>query len=448
MTAPSTDLLNEVRAFRQRHPEVRFVDLICLDIPGHFYGKRYPIEMLEKVAAGSALKLPQNCVLLGAQGGLYEIGDYCFHDGDPDAPRRLIPGTLKYVNWEKQPLGQMLISSDGTEAPIEFEPREVLARVVERLARKGIRPVVAFELEFYLFDKSLKEGLPQFPRDDLSGDADDQPNMHIERLSRFSEVLDDMTETAREQGVEATVITAELGPGQFEINFAHCEDPLQAADWSALFCRSTRGVALKHGHRASFMAKPYLQYPGSGMHIHVSLYDAAGNNLLAQDQQQPLRHAVAGCLDLLPQLMPIYAPNHNSYRRFGAMVNSASKASWGYEDRDACVRIPESDERNLRLEFRLPGADANPYLVLAALLCSIEQGLEARREPIAPLNDDRASGIDFPTDMLEAVRQMHASPAVNARLGEEFVMVYCENKRQDHLAFLNEINQREYRWYL
>src|SRR3990167_669909 len=448
MIAPSTDLLNEVRAFRQRHPEVRFVDLICLDIPGHFYGKRYPIEMLEKVAAGSALKLPQNCVLLGAQGGLYEIGDYCFHDGDPDAPRRLNPGTLKYVNWEKQPLGQMLISSDGTEAPIEFEPREVLARVVERLARKGIRPVVAFELEFYLFDKSLKEGLPQFPRDDLSGDADDQPNMHIERLSRFSEVLDDMTETAREQGVEATVITAELGPGQFEINFAHCEDPLQAADWSALFCRSTRGVALKHGHRASFMAKPYLQYPGSGMHIHVSLYDAAGNNLLAQDQQQPLRHAVAGCLDLLPQLMPIYAPNHNSYRRFGAMVNSASKASWGYEDRDACVRIPESDERNLRLEFRLPGADANPYLVLAALLCSIEQGLEARREPIAPLNDDRASGIDFPTDMLEAVRQMHASPAVNARLGEEFVMVYCENKRQDHLAFLNEINQREYRWYL
>lgn len=448
MTAPSTDLLNEVRAFRQRHPEVRFVDLICLDIPGHFYGKRYPIEMLEKVAAGSALKLPQNCVLLGAQGGLYEIGDYCFHDGDPDAPRRLIPGTLKYVNWEKQPLGQMLISSDGTEAPIEFEPREVLARVVERLAGKGIRPVVAFELEFYLFDKALKDGLPQFPRDDLSGDADDQPNMHIERLSRFSEVLDDMTETAREQGVEATVITAELGPGQFEINFAHCEDPLQAADWSALFCRSTRGVALKHGHRASFMAKPYLQYPGSGMHIHVSLYDAAGNNLLVQDQQQPLRHAVAGCLDLLPQLMPIYAPNHNSYRRFGAMVNSASKASWGYEDRDACVRIPESDERNLRLEFRLPGADANPYLVLAALLVSIEQGLEARREPIAPLNDDRASGIDFPTDMLEAVRQMRTSAAVNAGLGEEFVMVYCENKRQDHLAFLHDINPREYRWYL
>ena len=448
MTSTFPDLLSEVRAFRAAHPDVRYVELICLDIPGHFYGKRYPLDMLEKVAAGGPLKVPQNCVLLGAQGGLHPIGDYCFNDGDPDAPRRLIPGSLKPVRWEKQPLGQMLISSDGTEAPIEFEPREVLARVVQRLAARGIRPVVAFELEFYLFDKKLDSGLPRFPRDPLTDDEDDQPNMHIERLSRFSDVLHEMVEAAQEQGVDANVITAELGPGQFEINFSHNMDPMQAADWSALFCRVTRGVALKYGHRASFMAKPYLQYPGSGMHIHVSLYDEAGDNLLARDEQRPLRHAVAGCLELLPELMPIYAPNHNSYRRFGAQVNSASKASWGFEDRDACVRIPESDARNLRLEFRLPGADANPYLVLAALLTSIEQGLDAKVEPIAPLNDDRESGVDFPKDMLDAVRRMQASERVAAGLGSEFVMVYCENKRQDHLAFMHDISPREYRWYM
>ncbi|GGH91011.1 glutamine synthetase [Pseudomonas fluvialis] len=448
MTACFPDLLSEVRQFRQQYPQVRFVDLICLDIPGHFYGKRYPIELLEKVAAGSPLKLPQNCVLLGAQGGLYEIGDYCFHDGDPDALRRLVPGTLRPVTWESQPLGQMLITSDGTAAPIEFEPREVLARVVQRLAARGIHPVVAFELEFYLFDKALKEGLPQYPHDPYGGDADDQPSMHIERLSRFADVLDDMTATARLQGIDATVITAEIGPGQFEINFNHCQDPMQAADSSALFCRSTRGVARQHGYRASFMAKPYLQYPGSGMHVHVSLYDAAGANLLAVDEQRPLRHAVAGCLALLPQLMPIYAPNHNSYRRLGAAVNAASKASWGYEDRDACIRIPDADPHNLRLEFRLPGADANPYLVLAALLASIEHGLQAGCEPIAPLNEDRHSGIDFPLDLLQAVRNMQHSAAVQAALGREFVMVYCENKRQDHLAFLHAISPREYQWYL
>ncbi|MGH8383527.1 glutamine synthetase family protein [Pseudomonas sp.] len=447
-TKSFADLLTEVRDFRTRFPEVCYVDLISLDIPGHFYGKRYPIDMLEKVAAGSPLKLPQNCVLLGVQGGLFPIGDYCFHDGDPDAPRRLIPGTLKPVRWENQPLGQMLISSDGTQAPIEFEPREVLAQVLQRLARRGIRPVVAFELEFYLFDRSLKEGLPQFPRDPFSDDPDDQPNMHIERLSRYSDVLRDMVEAANEQGVDANVITAELGPGQFEINFGHCDDGLRAADWAALFCRSTRGVALKHGMRASFMSKPYLEAPGSGMHVHVSLYDQDGNNLLAADDQRPLRHAVAGCLELLPSCMPIFAANHNAMRRYGAMVNAASRASWGHEDRDACIRIPESDPRNLRIEHRLAGADANPYLVLAAILSGMEHGLDAAREPIAPLNEDRSSGIEFPKDMLTAVSAMRQHPVVNQSLGSEFVMVYCENKRQDHLAFMHDISAREYRWFL
>lgn len=442
------DLLAEVRAFRQRYPDVRYVDLIALDIPGHFYGKRYPVDMLEKVAAGSALKLPQNSVLLGVQGGLFKIGDYCFNDGDPDALRRLVPGTLKPVTWEAQPLGQMLITTDGTEKPIVFEPRQVLAQVLDRLAAKDIHPVVAFELEFYLFDKKLRDGLPQFPRDGLSDDADDQPNMHIERLSRFAPVLDDMVEASRAQGIDTTVITAELGAGQYEINFGHLDDGLRAADWAALFCRSTRGVALKHGYRASFMAKPYLQHPGSGMHVHVSLYDAAGNNILAAKQQRSLRHAVAGCLELLPHCMPIFAPNQNAYRRLGGTTNIATRASWGFEDRDACLRIPESDAKNLRIEHRLAGADANPYLVLAAILVGLEHGLESGSEPIAPLNENRSSGVDFPLEMLEAVRAMQHQPQLREGLGAEFVDVYCENKRQDHLAFMQEISAREYRWYL
>ena len=146
--------------------------------------------------------------------------------------------------------------------------------------------------------------------------------------------------------------------------------------------------------------------------------------------------------------MPIFAPHHNAYRRYGSRVNAASRASWGYEDRDACVRIPDSDARNLRIEHRLAGADANPYLVLAAILSAMEHGLEQRAEPIAPLNENRQSGIDFPMDMLAAVAQMRHHPAVNTGLGEEFVMVYCENKRQDHLAFMEHINAREYRWFL
>jgi glutamine synthetase len=196
------------------------------------------------------------------------------------------------------------------------------------------------------------------------------------------------------------------------------------------------------------MAKPYLQFPGSGMHVHVSLYDGAGNNLLAAHQQQPLRHAVAGCLELLPHCMPIFSPNHNAFRRLGGTVNAATRACWGFEDRDACVRIPESDPRNLRIEHRLASADANPYLVLAAILVGLEHGLETKQEPIAPLNEDRASGTDFPVEMLDAVRAMQHQAVLRDKLGAEFVDVYCENKRQDHLAFQQEIHAREYRWFL
>ena len=213
-----------------------------------------------------------------------------------------------------------------------------------------------------------------------------------------------------------------------------------------MFCRCTRGVALQHGYRASFMGKPYL-HAGSGMHVHVSLYDDAGRNLLAADGQRPLRRAVAGCLALLPHCMPVFAPNHNAFRRYGSMVNAASRASWGFEDRDACIRIPESDTRNLRIEHRLASADANPYLVLAAILTGMEHG--SRREARADRAAQRGSRqrIDFPKEMLSAVTSMQDHAAVR-EAGSEFVMVYCENKRQEELDFRNEIGAREYRWFL
>lgn len=125
-----------------------------------------------------------------------------------------------------------------------------------------------------------------------------------------------------------------------------------------------------------------------------------------------------------------------------------ARPGWGFEDRDACIRIPESDPRNLRIEHRLAGADANPYLVLAAILTGMEHGLDRGVEPIAPLNDNRQSGIDFPKDALSALAAMRHHPVVNQGLGSEFVMVYCENKYQEQLDFMRHIDAREYRWFL
>jgi glutamine synthetase len=196
MDAVCSDLLAEVRAFRQRYPEVRYVDLISLDIPGISTASAIPWTCWKKSrpAARSSCRRTACCWACRA---VVQDRRLLLQRRRPGRAAPPGPGTLKPVTWEAQPLGQMLITSDGTEKPIEFEPREVLAQVLDRLARKGIHPVVAFELEFYLFDKKLRDGLPQFPRDDLTDDADDQPNMHIERLSRFAPVLDDMVEATR-----------------------------------------------------------------------------------------------------------------------------------------------------------------------------------------------------------------------------------------------------------
>ena len=386
-------LVAEVRAFRQAHPEIRYVDLICLDLPGHFYGKRYPIDALEKVAAGSLLKLPQNCILLGTQGGLYKIGDYCFNDGDPDAVRRLIPGTLKPVTWEKQPLGQMLITTDGTDAPVEFEPREVLARVLKRLARRGIRPVVAFGFEFYLFAAQLEEGCRSIRATACPMIATISRTC-ISSACRASPTCCTKWSTSRACGnrrdrdhrrFRAWPVRNQFRPLRRRAARGRLVgDVLPLHAWRRVAARLSRelhgqAVPACAGQRDARAREPLRR---------------CGRNLLAADGQRPLRHAVAGCLALLPHCMPVFAPNHNAFRRYGSMVNAASRASWGFEDRDACIRIPESDTRNLRIEHRLASADANPYLVLAAILTGMEHGADAKLEPIAPLNEDRGSGID------------------------------------------------------
>lgn len=208
---------------------------------------REPRHVLEKKPPPAARSRCRRTACCSApRAACTRIGDYCFNDGRTGRaaasdPRHPETGAL----GEAATLGQMLISSDGTEAPIEFEPREVLARVLKR-SGQGHPPGGGLRTGVLPARPQARRRPAALPRDPLTDDEDDQPNMHIERPSRFSDVLHEMVEAAQEQGVDANVITAELGPGQFEINFAHCDDGLHAADQAAQFCRSTRGVAMKN----------------------------------------------------------------------------------------------------------------------------------------------------------------------------------------------------------
>jgi glutamine synthetase len=321
-----------------------------------------------------------------------------FDEGDADRPCRPVPGTLVDVPWLDHGIAQAQVSMHEREGPpFACDPRHLLARVLARLGSMGLTPVVAIELEFYLIDRQLDaRGLPQPPLSPLTGRREHrtQINSMID-VDAFSQVLAHIDAACRVQHVPSTTALAEYGPGQFEVNLAHSNDALAACDAAMRFRRIVKCVARHHGMDATFLAKPYADMAGSGLHLHVSLNDASGRNVFAHADplgSEPMRHAAAGMLDTMADGMAIFAPLANSWRRFVSEAYVPLSADWSVNNRGAALRVPVSDAANRRLEHRAAGADANPYLVTAWVLGGLLKGIDERREPRPPLEGNLYRG--------------------------------------------------------
>ncbi len=444
---------SEINQFIAENPDVEEVDLLLLDIAGNFFGKRYPIKELMKIA-DEGLKFPAGMPLMSVIGQAIDALGYGLADGDPDAEIELIPGSLHRVSWESEPRAQVMVRyvSDNDDSPF-WEPRNCLIEALEYFKADGISPVVAYELEFYLFDRQrTEEGLVQPPIGQLSGKRDNFAVLNMDRVSDFGECLSDIKRTCLEQGITIGPVSSEVGLGQFEINLLHSDDVLNAADQCAMFKRIVRGVAIKHGFQASFMAKPYLDHAGNGLHLHTSLYDAEGNNIFndpaSEGGSSKLLHAIGGLLDLMPASLSILAPNINAFRRLKPENNVPVSPSWGYENRSVAVRVPNSDAKNQRIEYRLAGADANPYLALAVMLIGMHCGIQKKVDPGEPTVNLSTKAFGLPTDLLQALRLTEASEVLKSYLGEDFISVYCAQKRSETATFEAAISAREYAWYL
>ena len=451
-------MLNEIKQFQTDNPDVNEVDLLLLDIPGNFYGKRYAIETLEKLAT-DGLKFPRGMPLMSVMGEAIDALGHGLADGDPDAEIELIPGSLQRVSWESEPRAQVMVRyASGNEGSPYWEPRTCLMKVLEHFNADGISPVVAYELEFYLFDRQRTEqGLVQPPIGQRSGARDNFAVLNMDRISDFGECLSDIKRTCLEQGICIGPISAEVGLGQYEINLPHSSDVMQAADHCVMFKRIVRAVAINHGFTASFMAKPYLDHAGNGLHLHTSFYDPEGNNIFNLDASDEstddshantLLHAVGGLLDLMPASLSFLAPNTNAFRRLQPNNNVPVSPSWGYENRSVAVRVPDSDAKNLRIEYRLAGADANPYLALAVMLAGIHFGIKHKLMPSEPTENLSTEAFGLPTDLLEALRVTESSDGLKEYLGTDFIPVYCAQKRSEVASFEAAISAREYEWYL
>ena len=453
MKADTTDqMLQEIDQLLEANPDIDEFEVLVIDICGHFFGKRYPIAKL-RTFAEEGLAFPASMFVLSTIGAVLPGISHGADDGDPDAHFNLVAGSLCINNWGSKKRAQVLATTSDTDEPSFFEPRQVLQSILSTYHQKNWRPMVAFELEFYLFDGQRDDDdLIRIVHNPKTGRKDSATVLSSSRISDFESVIDDIIEACQLQNIDTGAISSELGPGQYEINFNHHDDVLRGADETSLFKRIVMEVAKKHHMCASFIAKPRLDFAGNGLHMHISVVDEEGNNIFADgDQAHPrLQHAIGGLLETMPASMSFWAPNVNSYRRYRGGISCAPVSrTWGNENRTVAFRIPLAREGAWRVENRVPGADANPYLAMAVTLAGMYHGMTHEIDPgpasTEAINDPDAS---IPLNMRDALAVTRESEGLINTLGREFIELYCLHRQSEMSEFENYIGAREYDWYL
>ncbi|MGI9310700.1 MAG: glutamine synthetase family protein [bacterium] len=451
-------------AYLQQHPDTQYLDAFLCDLSCVMRGKRYPIEMAPKVF-GEGVMMPGSSFLLAVTGDSLDPQGIGFSDGDPDEVATPIGGTLAPVPWARRRGAQVMLTMRGAGArpPYAFDPRNVLARVIDRFGELNLRPVVAFELEFYLLDEARDDGrLRPPPTPDGRRRADATQVYSVDCVDDFGDYLHEVRDACAQQGVATGAISAEYAPGQFEINLHHSDRPLEAADQCVMFRRAVQRVARKHAMRATFMAKPYAEHAGSGLHLHISLLDQRGDNVFADNAFDDTRrardgvgdlmlHAIGGLQRSMAEAMAIFAPNINSYRRFVPDSYVPVGPSWGHENRSVAMRVPacagdaESAARARRIEHRVAGADANPYLTLAALLAGIHHGIRESLAPDAPVAGNAGAQLHphLPFDPPRAFEACRRGAILRDYFGQKYLDAYSHCKSLEYQAFLRAQSERE-----
>jgi glutamine synthetase len=339
---------------------------------------------------------------------------------------------------------------EANGAPFDADPRQVLINARSRAQSMGFTPVAAVELEFYLLSRDFDEmGRPLPPKSALNGKRVRDGRVYaIAELDAYSAFLSDLYAACDAQGLPLDAAVIEAGPSQFEVNLKHQADIVVAADQAIWLKRAIRGVATKHGHIATFMAKPFGDLPGNGMHAHVSFLDRDGAN--AFERAATLDHAIAGLIATMREGMILFAPHLNSWRRFQESSHAPTRATWGRENRTASLRIPADGGADTRFEHRVAGADANPYLVLAAILSGALHGIDQALTPPSALNgnayESDAPRLDI--GWRAALDAFLRGGVLGAAFGPLFVQVYSALKRQEMRIADRRVTDFEYDSYL
>lgn len=446
----------EAQAFLDANPDIQSFHIIWTDICGVARGKVLRRDELVPAYKDGRF-MPISALVLDVTGQDVPETGLVFDEGDRDMLLWPIPGTLARVPWMEEPTAQYIAAIhdlDGT--PHYADPRNALETIVKRFQLElNMTPVGAVELEFFLMDReSALAGHPRAPKALINEHRPQHYQAYyLQDLDDFQPFFKDLYAYCEVQGLPAKTLISEYAPGQMEIVLRHRADVLKACDEAIMLKRLIKAVADKHGLAATFMAKPYSQWTGSGMHIHVSLGDEQGENLFAADdpmQNELLLHAIGGLKAAMAESMLIFAPNANSYRRFRRNSYAPVSASWGINNRTVSLRIPAGAAKACHIEHRPSGADANPYLVMAAILAGMHYGITEKSDPGNPVQGNgyerRAKYI--PGNWFDAIDAFWRASILKEYFGKPFVDTYCTVKEVEADRFYAEPTVRDFEWYL
>ncbi|RUT29271.1 glutamine synthetase [Arsenicitalea aurantiaca] len=444
--------IEDVVGWLADHPEIEVLHTAVCDLNGIMRGKRIPIGQAQRVIDGG-IRMPLSIVGVDVWGEDIVGNALVFAGGDTDGICNPTGRGALPINWTTRPSAMIpLWMFQETRAPFLGDPRQALAHILRRYAEHGLTPVVATELEFYLVDPEADSAVP--PISPYTGKRlDSDAILSLDELEDFGEFFRDVYAQCEQQNVPADTAIAENGIGQFEINLLHTADALKAADDAVLFKRIVKGVARKHRLVATFMAKPYGTRSGNGFHVHFSVNDAAGNNVFDDGSEygSPIMHnAVAGLLTGMAETTLLFAPHFNSYRRLRPDTHAPNAISWGYENRTSAVRIPGGSPKARRIEHRVAGADANPYLVIAGILGAALVGIEDELMPPKPFSGRAYSERlpKLPADWASAVNAFEDGTMVPRIFDPVLQSMFLACKRQEIAGFASQVTDLEFSAYL
>ncbi|AUN33333.1 glutamine synthetase family protein [Niveispirillum cyanobacteriorum] len=450
----------EAEAFLAAHPDVEAVDIVLTDANGIGRGKiirRHEVEALYK----QGRHLPSSILGLDVTGEDVEETGLVWSVGDADLRAWPIAGTLVLLPWTSPRRAQVLVSLyhlDGR--PHGADPRHAMAAQIDAMATDGRYPAGAFELEFYLLDAEPgPDGRPCPAAMALDGRRHGQVQVYgLDDLDGMQPFFGPVYQAAKAQGLPLETLISEYAPGQYELTLHYRRDLLRAADDLVMLKRLVRAMARRQGMVACFMAKPFAAQAGSGMHLHVSLNDRQGHNLFSEDEgavcpNPQLLHAIGGLAATMGDGMLAFAPHANSWRRYVAKLYAPVQPTWGVNDRSVALRIPAGPVTDRRIEHRLAGVDANPYLVGATVLAGMQRGMAHTIDPgpaaeYQGFTQETPFARAMPGDWRAAIAQAQGSDFLKDALGADLHRSFIAIKRAELFRVAGYIPDIDYQLYL